>query len=293
MKKSQFVNPTMCLALGCLFAAPATAQDFEVGELDAGSASVAEGEIVPEAAGEAGAAVHDELLLVKDEAPPAGTPVVAARLYPVDQRVHLGASYEMSVIDKYVEHQGVGVNIGYHLDELLQLRFHGGYFMGSARQLLRVAEDKGGSNNECKPAGDAEQYRNCLPDTNTMSWIVGGELIVEPFYGKVNFVSEMALNFDIYLGVGGGALGRGGLTADYNTSPMKMVSDGDRAGVALYATGLAGVRIWLARNLEFTLEAREIFWKAERPYLELNQPSGETDDYINTWTMAFGLGYLL
>ena len=89
---------------------PAWAQDDGAGEgleLDDRSAQVAEGEIIPEATGKKGDSIYSDLLDVRDLPPPAGTPVLAARLFPVDRRLELQAGFEMSVIDKYVEHMGV------------------------------------------------------------------------------------------------------------------------------------------------------------------------------------------
>lgn len=261
-------------------------------EPDERSAEVAEGEIIPEARGKKGDSIYSDLLRVRDLPPPVGTPVLAARLFPVDRRLELQGGFEMSVIDKYVEHMGGRLNIGYHLSELMVARLTVGFLNGSARNLYRAAEEKGGSTNTCISQPGPDELKGCLPDTTTMSWSVGPEIVFEPFYGKLNLVSELALNFDIYMGVGAGAFGQGGVSPNTTVNPIQMVNDNDRQGVGFYGTAVAGVRIWLLKNLGLVVEARDISFVGDRDYLELNQTSGRKSDFVNTWTMMFGLGYL-
>ena len=271
------------------------AQDEAEGEgleLDDRSAQVAEGEIIPEATGKRGDSIYSDLLDVRDLPPPAGTPVLAARLFPTDRRLEFQLGFEMSVIDKYVEHLGGRLNLGYHVNELIVARLTAGYLSGSARNLYRAAEEKGGQTNTCQTAEGPNYLKGCLPDTTTISWFVGPEIIFEPFYGKLNLVSEFALNFDIYMGVGLGVFGQGGISPNTSTSPIQMVNDGNRQGVGVYGTAVAGVRIWLLETLGLTVEARDTTFAGDRDYLELNQTSGQRGDIVNTWTMLFGLGYL-
>ena len=126
-----------------------------------------------------------------------------------------------------------------------------------------------------------------------MSWVVGADFITEPFYGKLNLVSELALNFDIFIGVGGGVTGREGFTADSGSGVQQWIRDPARAGVSPFFTAMAGVRVWLWNKLALRVEARDYTWMGDRPYLELNQPSLQQSDLINTWTLMFGLGWTL
>lgn len=275
--------------------APARAQDDAGGEgleLDDRSAGVAEGEIIPEASGSKGDSIYSDLLGVRDLPPPLGTPVLAARLFPTDRRLEFQAGFEMSVIDKYVEHMGGRLNLGYHLSELMVARLTVGYLNGSARNLYRAAEEKGGQTNTCQTQEGANYLKGCLPDTTIMSWFVGPEIVFEPFYGKLNLVSEFALNFDIYFGIGAGVFGQGGISPNIQVSPISMVNDSERQGIGVYGTAVAGFRIWAFENLGLVVEARDISYKGDRDYLELNQTSGQQGDLVNTWTMLFGFGYL-
>ena len=117
---------------------PALAQDEPPAglELDERSAEVAEGEIIPEATGAKGDSVYSDLLKVRDLPPPVGTPVLAARLFPVDRRLEFQGGFEMSVIDKYVEHMGGRLNIGYHLSELMVARLTVGFLNGSVSSFI-------------------------------------------------------------------------------------------------------------------------------------------------------------
>ena len=71
-----------------------------------------------------------------DREPPAGTPVVWARLFPVSERFEVSLGYEMSVIDKYATHQGGKLNLIYHFNELLAANFSGVTSTGRRRGLL-------------------------------------------------------------------------------------------------------------------------------------------------------------
>ncbi len=285
------------LGLFALLASPglAWAQDGGEGEgleLDDRSAKVAEGEIIPGASGSKGDSIYSDLLDVRDLPPPEGTPVLAARLFPTDRRLEFQMGFEMSVIDKYVEHMGGRLNIGYHLSELTVVRLNSGYLSGSARNLYRAAEEKGGQTNTCQTQEGNNYLKGCLPDTTIMSWFVGPEIVFEPFYGKLNLVSEFALNFDIYFGVGAGVFGQGGISPNIQVSPIDMVNDSERQGIGVYGTAVAGLRIWALENLGIVVEARDMTYRGDRDYLELNQTSGRQGDVVNTWTMLFGLGYL-
>jgi outer membrane beta-barrel protein len=277
----------MLASLG-LFAAPATAQ--EDGELGANwggeGGKMAAGEVGEAAQGQTGRAIYEDLLRVDDREPPPGTPVVWARLFPVDKRFEVSLGFEMSVIDKYATHNGGKLNVIYHFNELLALNVFGGYLVGQANGLLTATLNEGTT---CDPGS----FKNCLPDTNIMSWLVGGDFIVEPFYGKLNLVSELALNFDIFMGFGGGVTGREGFTADTGGGVAQWVADPARAGVSPFVSAMAGVRVWLWNNIALRVEARDYTWVGDRPYLDLNQVSLPQDDYINTWTLMFGLGATL
>ena len=131
-------------------------------------------------------------------------------------------------------------------------------------------------------------YKNCLPDTNVMSWMVGADFIAEPFYGKLNLVSELALNFDIFIGAGGGVTGRQGFTADSGSGVQQWVRDPARAGVSRerYRSGSGCGITSAARRLGITRG-----WVTVRT--SNSTTSLQQDDIINTWTLMFGLGATL
>jgi outer membrane beta-barrel protein len=292
------IAPFLWTAL-MLAPAHAAAQSEGGEEWSEGAAKVAEGEIIPGAEGASGDAIYSDLLKVRDQEPPKGTPVVAARLFPVDKKLELAAGFEMSVIDKFVGHTGGSVAVAYHLDELWAVQLHGGFFQGKPRRLLQAAEDKA-SGFECNVHNDAgnnplEAYKNCLPDTNSMSWFVGVDLVSEPFYGKLNLVSELAVNFDIALSVGAGVFGRRGFSRVDTGGFTTVDFDTERDAVAPYLTASAGFRVWLMKDLAVRLVARDYTYVGDRPYLELNQPTAEAErsDISHNWTMQFGIAYLL
>jgi outer membrane beta-barrel protein len=240
------------------------------------------------------------LLKVRDREPPKGTPVVAARLFPIDKRLELAVGFEMSVVDKFVGHTGGSVAIAHHLNELWAIQLHGGYFQGKARRLLIAAEDKA-SGFACDPVGNGqgnnplEAYKNCLPDTNSMSWFTGIDLVAEPFYGKLNLVSELAVNFDIALSVGAGIFGRKGFNHFDDGGIAAVDFDAARNAVAPYLTATVGFRVWLLKDLAARVVARDYTYAGDRPYLELNQPTADAErsDISHNWTVQFGIAYLL
>ena len=280
-----------------LFSASAFAQETEEMGANWGGegGKMAAGEVSSAGTGQSGKAIYEDLLKVDDQAAPEGTPVVWARLFPVAQKWEVSAGFEMSVIDKYTKHMGGKLNFTYHLDELLALNLYGGYLHGQPTSLMINAQDvsrNAGGSNTCNPNGDdPETLRYCLPDTNSMSWMVGADFMAEPFYGKLNLVSELALNFDIFVGAGLGVTGRKGFATDPST--VEVFHDANRNSVTPYVTAVAGVRVWVLKNVALRVEARDYTMQADRGYLELNLPSMEQSDVVNVWTMMFGLGVTL
>jgi outer membrane beta-barrel protein len=186
--------PSIVLGGLVLMAPAAQAQD-----------AAAEDEAAPPAATE-----EAKFERVGERAPREGTPLIANKLYPMQFRVEIGADFDLSYGDKYVEHTGGSGRIGFHLFDWLALEGFGGYLVGNESSITDFVRVKGGSadlarNNRagCFSPGCEPQ----LPDLWQTTWFVGANVQWAPIYGKISAVSEYDLNFQLYARLGGGVEG--------------------------------------------------------------------------------------
>ncbi len=157
----------------------------------------------------ADAADGSAFVRIEERTPRDGTPLIANKLYPMSGRFELGATFDVSFGDKYVDHIGGHANVAYHIFDFLALEGYGGYLYGDETGIVKNVRLDG------KSAGIFRQGGQCgnatcepqLPDMWATTWFAGANVQWAPIYGKISAVSEYDLNFQLYLRGGGGVEG--------------------------------------------------------------------------------------
>ena len=145
---------------------------------------------------------------VEERAPRAGTPLISNKLYPMQYRVEFTGFFDISYADKYVDHLGGHVGVGFHLFDWLALEGFGGYLAGDETGIVaNVREDGKSDDTQLCFGGGAGPCNPQLPDMWQTTWFAGANVQWSPIYGKISAVSEYDLNFQLYGKIGGGAEG--------------------------------------------------------------------------------------
>jgi outer membrane beta-barrel protein len=146
---------------------------------------------------------------VDERAPRSGTPLIANKLYPMQFRLEVGAFFDYSFNDKYVDHLGGSGTLGFHIFDWLAVEGFGGYLVGGETGIVGNVRNDGSSakrNAEGQPCAD-ELCQPQLPDLWQTTWFAGADVQWAPIYGKLSAVSELDLSFQLYGLLGGGAEG--------------------------------------------------------------------------------------
>jgi outer membrane beta-barrel protein len=150
---------------------------------------------------------------IEERDPRPGTPLIANKLYPMQGRFELGAFFDISYADKYVDHLGGHGTVAYHLFDWLALEGYGGYLVGDETGIVnnvRRTDSGGGKSANNTPVcfgGGSGPCEPQLPGLYQTTWFAGAEAQWAPIYGKISAVSEYDLNFQFYTKLGGGAEG--------------------------------------------------------------------------------------
>lgn len=187
----------LALALSLSLSGAALAQD----------AAASSEEKVPDASAQA--AQKDAFQRVDERSPRAGTPLIANKLYPMAFRLEIGAFFDYSFNDKYVDHLGGSGALAFHIFDWLAVEGFGGYLVGGETGIVgnvradgssakRAIEGQPCANDQCQPQ---------LPDLWQTTWFAGADVQWAPIYGKLSAVSELDLSFQLYGLAGLGAEG--------------------------------------------------------------------------------------
>jgi outer membrane beta-barrel protein len=150
---------------------------------------------------------------VEERSPRTGTPLIANKLYPMQGKFEVGAMFDLSYADKYVEHLGGHGTLAYHVFDWLALEAFGGYLAGDETGIVDNVRrtDKGGGKSATNTPtcfdGSSGPCEPQLPGMYQTTWFAGAEAQWAPIYGKISAVSEYDLNFQLYGKFGGGAQG--------------------------------------------------------------------------------------
>jgi outer membrane beta-barrel protein len=192
MLRTRWLASAVMLA-ATAFAAPAAAQDADAAAVD---------EELDEA----------ELELVRPPTRQAreGTPLIANKLYPMAFRFEGSALFDMTYGNKYVEHYGGQLSLNFHIFDWLAIEGFGGWFAAGQTNIAAKVFEAGRSSSLVEEDRTLCATDNCepeLPDLWSTTWFAGAHAQWAPIYGKLSFVSELDLSFQLYGLLGGGVEG--------------------------------------------------------------------------------------
>ena len=135
---------------------------------------------------------------------PALLPVLLDKRYGANATHKLTLMGGSTVATKLVEDIPIIANYQYHFMDMLGVGATAGFFIGSETSIGDAIRAKG-----VDPACDPDAVANCEPlgDLYQMQWLVSGDIVFTPLYGKISFASEWNPSFQFYLFTGFGAGG--------------------------------------------------------------------------------------
>ena len=198
-------------------------------------------------------------------------PLIMNVAHPTARRVDFTLAFATSLVDKYVQQTGAALDLRYHFAEHWGIGGTLSFFGGG---LTDIVTDGAGVLGNKVTACRTVNAPTCdlslrVPDTKQMTGSVDLTAIWLPFYGKVNLVSELNFDMQLYLLAGGGLNGTRLIGATYDPSSQTgYVLAGGKAGeggmfanAVAHGTIGAGVTIFLNSWLAVRGEYRAIIWR--------------------------------
>jgi outer membrane beta-barrel protein len=226
-------------------------------------------------------------------------PMILDVAHPTLGRGELGLMFSSSVIDKYNSHVGSVVDLTYSFTDTMGVDLAFGFLHGTLTPI--VTDQEGIIGNRIENHCIKNSVANCdinpaVPDFDQITGLFTASFLWSPLYGKINVVSELDVNLELYalagLGVNGtrrvqvtlvngnqfettgGGVGEGGLFG----SPKPHLSLG------------GGVKVFVADWLNFRAEFRDIIFNDSFDFGK----DGTEDSYRSHHYLAqLGLGFVL
>ena len=186
-------------------------------------------------------------------------PLVMEVAHPTRGRTEIGLLYTNSVIDKYTYQRGGLIDVTYHITDTIALGGSFGFLHGGLTSI--VTDPAGVIGNKLNTCGtDCRNINPNLPDYNQITGVADALFVWSPLYGKINIVSELALNMQIYALAGMGVNGTRQITAtkagqSFNLNNGGFMDGGMFSHAKFHGVGGAGLKIfvtdWMALRTEF------------------------------------------
>lgn len=125
---------------------------------------------------------------------------VRNRLFSTEGRFELGGNVGFSILSRLTEHYNLNLSVAYNAKDWFGLELRGGYALSRHTSLGNQIQADFFTNTNISKANDAA-------DLWRMTWhaVVGARF--QPFYGKINLMSELPIHFQFYIWIGGGVGG--------------------------------------------------------------------------------------
>jgi outer membrane beta-barrel protein len=201
----------------------------------------------------------------------ADAPLIMNVAHPRARRFDMTFAFATSLVDKYVQQPGASLDLRYHFAEHWGI---GGTFSFFGGSLTDIVTDGAGVLGNKVTACRTVNAPTCdlslrVPDTKQMTGSVDLTAIWLPFYGKVNLVSELDFDMQLYLLAGGGVNGTRLITAEFDPSSQTgyVLSGGGAGEGGMFANAVAhvtlgaGVTVFLNSWLALRGEYRAIIWR--------------------------------
>lgn len=228
----------------------------------------------------------------------AGEPLILDVAFPSRGRGEVGLMFSSSLIDKYNSHIGGMVEFTYNVMDTLGVAVNFGYLSGALTPI--VTSDQGIIGKTIE--NDCQTNPSCnltprVPDLQQLTGVVGAGVHWAPLYGKINLVSELDVNLQLY-----GILGVG-INGTRTVQPQLVNADGafnvlgQGAGDGglfgdpkFHANFGAGLKVFVADWLDIRAEFRDIVFRDSFDFEE----NGEQVGYFSPHYFAqVGVGFIL
>lgn len=231
----------------------------------------------------------------------ANRPLIMNVNHPGRGRAEVAVLASGSFVDKYTAHMGGLVDASYHIVDTLALGVSVGYLHGRLTSI--VTDQEGVLGNKMQACiGDPTQCSNInphVPDFKQITGIADALLTWTPFYGKINVVSELDVNLELYglagVGINGtrtvrATAGSGRQNAnDYMLSGGDMFSGGMFDNSKVNGTFGMGLRIFVSKHVALRTEVRTILF---RDRFDFEKGKGEQPYTSAFWFGQAGLAYV-
>ncbi|MFZ9887735.1 MAG: outer membrane beta-barrel domain-containing protein [Myxococcota bacterium] len=231
-----------------------------------------------------------------------GTPLIANKLFPLQNRWEINGAFDMTYGNKYTEHYGGHGGVGYHLFDWLSFHAYGGYLASDLTKIAEKVFQVGRSSTNAASAPELCATAACepeLPDLWQTTWFAGAEAQWAPIYGKLSVVSEADMSFQLYGSLGGGAEGTQRRLRDQTTEQGQVrpvLSYG--LGLRLLPWRFLALRVELRNTLGLNPAVAERNSQGIDPceegyVLQVGQQPKCQPDYSNNALLQLGLSFLL
>ena len=173
---------------------------------------------------------------------PSKLPVLIDKRFGADGRHQLGLQFSTAIATKFVEATGFYLTYDYNFMDMLGLEVGGGYFFGKESKIMAQVR---------------ENFPNTEPplsDLYQLQWMGTAALIFTPFYGKMSIAGIFDPSWDLFLVLGGGAVG---IERQVGFAEQNLAGDSQVTG--LFTAG-AGMRLYFFDYLILRLEMRNFLF---------------------------------
>lgn len=122
---------------------------------------------------------------------------VRNRLFSVAGRWEIGGNVGFSILSRLTDHYNLNVSVAVNPVDWFGVELRGGYAISKHTSLADQIQTDFFANNTISKANDAADLWQL-----TAHGVVGARF--QPFYGKLNLMSELPIHFQFYLWAGGG-----------------------------------------------------------------------------------------
>ena len=197
-------------------------------------------------------------------------PLIRDVAHPTTGRVDFALMFSSSLVDKYVSQSGATVDLRYHFTQHWGIGASFSYYGGGLTDI--VTESAGVLGNKvatCRNNGASScDLTLHVPDTKQVTGSFDVNLYWLPLYGKLNLVSELDTNVQLYLLAGGGMNGTRTTSATYDAAVSRgyTLSGGGFGDGGVFADAHPHANVGIGAQLYFTRwlalrgELRSMVW---------------------------------
>ncbi len=234
----------------------------------------------------------------------AGTPLIHDTAFPTRGRAEVSLLYTSSLIDKYTTHQGLQLQLEYNFTDSLGVLFAAGFMHGVLTNI--VTDERGIIGNKVTKCITSPGPDNCdninpqVPDYRQITGVLDAAVMWSPLYGKINVVSEIDVNMQVYLLLGGGVNGTRLIKAqikgvpvepkDYTLSGNGLGDKGFLKHPKPHAMGGIGLQVFVSRYVAMRVDVRGIFFRDQFDFDDSKTIDADEGYWSQFWFLHAGIG---